>query len=61
VGRWNDKCNRVRDSTYEMFDDEKNAARKGEIEKFLTKLDEQKYKQGQRGDLQVGSATQFQD
>jgi len=61
VGRWNDKCFRVRDCTCELFDAQKNAERKGEIEKFLTKLREQKFKRGLMGDIKVNSQAQFQD
>ena len=46
VGRWKDKCNRVRDSTFEMYDHQRNAERKGRIEKFLHNLREQKFKAG---------------
>ena len=38
VGRWGDKCRRVRDSTYDMFDMQGNAERKGRIEQFLNKF-----------------------
>ena len=61
MGRWNDKCHRIRDSTFEEFDKQKNAESKGRIEKFLNKFREQKFKRGLMGDIKVNSLAQYKD
>ena len=62
VGRFTDKCTRIRDTHFDEFDDEKNAKRLGMISKFLEKLQQLKMRQGVQGqNIIVQSKTEFKD
>ena len=62
VGRFGDKCTRIRDETIKEFDDHANADKKGMISKFLKKLQKLKYQAGLRGEgIKSNSPTEFED
>ena len=61
VGRFGDKCKRIRDTKFKEVDEEKDAERKGEIEKTLRKVVTDKAKAMKMGNMPLNSPTEFKD
>ena len=61
VGRFGDKCVRIRDTTFEEIDGEENARRKGELEALMIKIVALKAKINNAGEGLQPSRAQFED
>lgn len=61
VGRFGDKCKRIRASEFPEIDSTKNAEYKGSIEKALNKIHAAKVKDCKNGKIPFGSPTEFKD
>ena len=61
VGRYGDKCKRIRASEFPEIDDDKNAEYKGQIEKGLKKIIASRVAACKKGNIPEGSPAAFAD
>jgi hypothetical protein len=61
VGRFGDKCRRIKIAAFDDLDEAKNAEYKGRIAKALKKIQTDRVKACQKGNIIMGSPTEFAD